>query len=119
MKSLRMLMCLAGSATLFGMGCGGAPEEAQVEPAPVQEEGRTVRQQAGPYQVCWPSLGIYSGPGTHYSQVYTLYHHLGDTFYEDSQVFSANGDYWIRGNGYSYSRNGWVYGYVRWAGLCH
>lgn len=118
MKNLRMLMCLAGGATLFGMGCGGAPEETTNEPAPTPDEGRTVTQQAT-YQVCWPALGVYSGPSTGYSQVGTLYHSLGDVFYTDSQVFSANGDYWVRGTGSSYANNALYYGYVRWDGLCH
>lgn len=122
MKNLRMLMSLAGTATLFAVGCGAPPEETSaeqqptVEPAPTQ--GGTVHQQSVAYSVCWPALGIYNGPGTSYTKVGTLYHDLGAVFYADSSPFSSNGDYWIRG---SSAPDGWIgiYGYVRWDGLCH
>lgn len=100
MKSLWKFMCLAGGATLFGLGCGAPPRG---------DDG----------QICWPALGVYSGPSTGYSQVGTMYHGLGNTFDTDSQVFSANGDGWVRGYGFSYANNALHYGYVRWNGLCH
>lgn len=121
MKNLRLLMSLAGSATLFAVGCGAPPEESSAEQQPTAEpapeQDRTVYQQAA-YSVCWPTLGIYDGPGTHYTKVGTLHHDLGAIFYTDSSPFSANGDTWVRG---SSAPPGWIgiYGYVRWDGLCH
>ena len=57
MKNLWKLMCLAGGATLFGMGCGAPPEETTAETSPVPEGGGKVRQPAV-YQICWPALGV-------------------------------------------------------------
>ncbi|MFP2907997.1 hypothetical protein ACLESD_23695 [Pyxidicoccus sp. 3LFB2] len=117
MKSLRTFVCLAGGIALFGTGCGGAPTETNEEPAPTAE---VEQQQIGIlYNICWPALGVYSGPGTHYTKVATLYHSAGDQFGSDSYAFSSNGDTWIRGNGYAWSAGIGSYGYVRWDGLCH
>jgi|GEM_PF-4563779 len=121
MKNPWMLMSLAGGASLFAVGCGAPHEETSAEQQPTEETAPTpsgtVHQQAA-YSVCWPALGIYSGPGTSYTQVGTLHHDLGSVFYTDSTPFSANGDYWVRG---SSAPPGWIglYGYVRWDGLCH
>ncbi|NMO15128.1 hypothetical protein HPC49_04305 [Pyxidicoccus fallax] len=118
MKSLRTFVCLAGSVALFGTGCGGAPEEMNPEPSPLGEVEQ--RSEAGVvYSICWPALGVYAGPGTGYPLMGTLYHDQGDQFYSDSNVFSSNGDYWIRGTGWAWNRGLSPYGYVRWNGLCH
>ena len=122
MKNLRLLMSLAGGATLFAVGCGAPPEEPSAEQQPTAEqapaEGGTVRQLSTAYSVCWPALGIYSGPGTSYTKVGTLYHDLGSVWYASTTPFSANGDWWVGG---SSAPDGWIgiTGYVRWDGLCH
>lgn len=118
MKNLWKFMCLAGGATLFGVGCGGAPEETPAEPTqPTAEPERGVQQQ-GIYMVCWETLGVYDAPST--SSYPGLPMHYGNHFATDSAVFWANGEYWVRGYQYCtapyYCNN---YGYVRWAGLCH
>lgn len=121
MKSLRTFLCLAASAALFGMGCGGAPEEtpAPSEPQPTVETPE-VRQQ-GTYSVCWPALGVYQSPSTSSWKLVTLYSGNGDFFVTDSSVFWSNGEYWVRGTGYCGNGSGdcWAHGYVRWDGLCH
>lgn len=118
MKNLRMLMCLAGGAALFGLGCGAPPEEtpAEQQPTAAPAQDGTVHQMSTTYTVCWPALGIYEGPGTNYPKDATL--SAGSAFYADSLPFSSNGDYWIRGTN---APPGWIgfYGYVRWDGLCH
>lgn len=117
MKNLRMLMCLAGGAMLFGVGCGGAPEETSAEPRqPTAEPERGVHQEAV-YTVCWDTLGVYDAPST--SSNPGLPMHYGNRFSADGQVFFANGEYWVYGHQVCtapyYCTN---YGYVRWAGLC-
>ncbi|AKI99439.1 hypothetical protein ATI61_109357 [Archangium gephyra] len=119
-KNLRRLVCLVGGATLFGLGCGGAPEEmtAEAEQQPSAEPERGVRQQAV-YMVCWGDLGLYSAPSTSSILIKTL--HYGNHFDTNSQVFWSNGEYWVRGyptcpSGYTCSNIGDMY--VRWAGLC-
>jgi hypothetical protein len=123
MKNLRMLVCLVGSATLFSVGCGGAPEEmTEVEPQPSEQPAAVpeggVRQQAI-YMVCWGSLGIYSAPSTSSMLLRTMsYGHHFDTH---TQPFWSNGEYWVRGyptcpSGYTCNTYGDMY--VRWAGLC-
>lgn len=113
-KNLRMLVCLAGGATLFGMGCGGAPMETPVEP----EQPGDVQAQAV-YSVCWGELGIYQSPSTSSLKIFTLQY--GNHFNTDSSVFWSNGEYWVRGRLYCYAPYTCYsdQGYVRWAGLCH
>ncbi|WP_163994808.1 hypothetical protein [Pyxidicoccus caerfyrddinensis] len=125
-KSLRMLVCLAGGA-LFGMGCGGAPQEtpAEVEQPPAAEQPPMSEEQPGEvhqqavYSVCWGELGIYQSPSTSSLKVFVLQY--GNHFNTDSSVFWANGDYWVRGQLYCYPPYTCTggYGYVRWDGLCH
>lgn len=116
MKNLRMLMCLAGSATLFGMGCGGAPE--QTQPAPAPEQGGEVKAQAY-YSVCWPALGVYATSNTGSQKLGTLHHDQGDVFDTSGAVFVANGEHWVYGIGTDVVTLQSYYGYVRWDGLCH
>jgi hypothetical protein len=110
----------AGSATLFGMGCGGAPQGLPAEPEqqPTAGQQPEVQQQAV-YMVCWGELGVYDGPSTSNNKVWTMSY--GNHFNTDSSVFWSNGEYWVRGSmvcSAPYNCYG-LYGYVRWAGLCH
>ncbi|RKH66771.1 hypothetical protein [Corallococcus llansteffanensis] len=123
MKNLRMLVCLVGGATLFGMGCGGEPLETpgELEQQPTSEEsssepGRV--QQQTVYSVCWSELGVYEGPSTGTSLTGLLKY--GNHFNTDSSVFWSNGEYWVRGGLYCYPPYNCYggYGYVRWGGLC-
>lgn len=124
-KNLRMLVCLVGGATLFGMGCGGAPEETtEATPQPSDSQQPTAQPEHGVHQqavytVCWSSLGVYSSPSTSSLLIDTL--HYGNHFDTNSQVFWSNGEYWVRGyptcpSGYTCNYIGDMY--VRWAGLC-
>jgi len=97
MKSLRMFSFAVGVIAMLGAGAA----------------------EAAYYRVCWPSLGVYDGPGTHHNKITSIYNASGDFIETDSSVFWANNDYWVRGWAYTYTTRNWYYGYVRWNGLCH
>lgn len=110
MTRVRALLCAVGSALLFGAGCGGPVEEP--DGALVEDP---IKRASTVYSVCWPALGVYSGPSTAYSLLTTLHSGSGNNFNTDSSPFMSAGEYWVRGA----TTVGGTYGYVRWAGLCH
>ncbi|WP_257450424.1 hypothetical protein [Archangium lipolyticum] len=111
MMNVRMLCGAVGMSMLLTTGCGGPEQVGGEESA----EQLGVSKAAVVRSVCWPALGVYAGPGTHYTLLTTLHSGSGNNFDTTSDPFPANGYYWVSG----YTTQGGTFGYVRWDGLCH